>query len=126
MNLRSVSARLRMGLLAIFRRHSFVPAQTSLPEPQTQLLRALLCGDTLKSHRYLEGGKEYRLHPLNGEATRVQAQLVRSLEEKGFLLSNQKFPAATLILTEQGRRAAQEANDAAGASPTSSNLVAIP
>ena len=126
MNLRDATVLLRMSIGVIFRRRPITPALAFLSAAETRLLQAILSGDTLKSHRYLEGGKEHRLHPLNGEATRVQAQLVRSLEEKGFLLSNQKFPAATLILTERGRRTAQEANEAAEASPTSSNLVAIP
>ena len=96
-----------MNLRALFRPRSFASARLSAP--QTRLLRALLRGHTLKSHRYLNGGKEYRLHPLNGAARPAPAHLVRSLEEKGYLLSNHKFPAATLMLTARGRRAAQTA-----------------
>ena len=102
-----------MNLRAVFRRRSTASDHTVLSAPQTNLLLALLSGDTLKSHRYLDGGKEYRLHPLNGEATPVEPQVVRSLEDNGCLLSNQKFPAATLILSDRGRRAAQTAQDAA-------------
>ena len=98
-----------MNPRAIFRRHAVASTSASLSASQLKLLHALLCGHTLKSHRYIDGGKEYRLHPLNGEANSVPGQVVRSLEEKGFLLSNQKFPAATLILSEKGRRTAYEA-----------------
>ena len=112
-----------MNLPAIFRRRSFVTESTPLSAPQTHLLLALLAGATLKSHRYLDGGKEYRLHPLNGEPTPVLAQVVQTLAELGFLLSNQKFPAATLLLTERGRRAAQAAHDAAESPPDNRVLV---
>ncbi|MDE0312026.1 MAG: hypothetical protein OXI52_07150 [Caldilineaceae bacterium] len=72
---------------------------------QKLILRSLLDGATLKSHRYLDGGKEYRLHPLCGDAAQVPEQEVRGLEERGLLLSNHKFPAATLYLSRHGRRA---------------------
>ena len=72
---------------------------------QKQVLRSLLHGATLKSHRYLDGAKEYRLHPLCGDATQVPENEVQGLEERGLLLSNHKFPAATLYLSQHGRRA---------------------
>ena len=102
-----------MNLRSILRRRSNSPIRKSLSAPQMQILLAVLAGATLKSHRDVDGGKEYRLHPLNGDAFDVQGQVVRSLEERGYLLSNQKFPAATLILSQNGRRVAQDAQDAA-------------
>ena len=78
---------------------------------------AVLAGATLKSHRDVDGGKEYRLHPLDGDAVGVPGRVVRSLEERGYLLSNQKFPASSLILSLSGRHAAQEAREATGSKP---------
>ena len=126
MSVRTIASRLRTGLCAIFRRQSPALALTypSFSAQQTNVLQALLCGDTLKSHRYFDGGKEFLLHRLNGDATSVSAQVVRSLEENGCLHSNQKFPAATLMLTERGRQAAQEVKDATETPSTSRILVA--
>ena len=98
-----------MNLRSILRRRANAPTRNSLSALQERLLLAVLSGATLKSHRDVDGGKEYRLHPLNGELSIVPGQVVRSLEERGYLLSNQKFPAATLILSQSGRRVAQEA-----------------
>ena len=105
MILRSTAAKLRMRLLAAngtLRRHS---PQRGLTTTQKHILRSLLDGATLKSHRYLDGEKEYRLHPLCGNATQVPLQDVQGLVERDLLLSNQKFPAATLYLSQHGRKA---------------------
>ena len=128
MNLRAAVARLRLpiDLGAVLRWRSRNSDRASLSEPQTRLLRALLCGCTLKSHRDIDGGKDYRLHPLRGGAVPVSAQVVLSLQERGFLQSNQKFPAATLLLTERGHCAALSAQDAADASPTTGEFHATP
>jgi hypothetical protein len=74
---------------------------------QAQLLLALLTGSTLKSHRYLDGVKVFQLHSLEGEAVLVQKQVVDTLQAQGLISSNQKFPAATYSLTEQGRELAR-------------------
>ena len=78
----------------------------ALTGEQGRVLRAMASGWTLKAHRDLEGGKIYRLHPLDGEAKVVRAELVQELVARGLLDSNKKFPAATFWLTEPGRRAA--------------------
>lgn len=71
---------------------------------EVKILCALANGYTLKSHRYLDGTKVYQLHPLEaGPAETVQKRLVDSLQRQGLISSNQKFPAATYSLTEQGR-----------------------
>lgn len=106
-----------MNLSTLLRRRSNSPTYNSLSPPQKNLLLAVLAGAALKSHRDLDGGKEYRLHPLNGVAVNVSGQVVRSLEARGLLLSNQKFPAATLILSQIGRRLAQEEQSAARSKP---------
>ena len=102
MILRAAAARLSVCLRTVIGRNLLRSPQSDFSPSQTRLLHALLRGDTLKSHRYLDGGKEYRLHPLNDEAVGVPPQDVRLLEDRGLLLSNQKFPAATLIPVRKG------------------------
>jgi hypothetical protein len=77
-----------------------------LSKAESNLLHALLKGDTLKSHRYLDGTKIYQVHSLEGRVEPVQKRLVETLQKHGFITSNQKFPAATYLLTEQGRAVA--------------------
>jgi hypothetical protein len=74
-----------------------------LSEKQKEILRLMQNGWTLKSHRYLDGQKIYRLHALNGEVIDLLDNIVEPLIEQGLLQSNQKFPAATFLLTPQGR-----------------------
>lgn len=105
MILRSTAAKLRDGLLAANMTLRHTSPQNRLTTTQKHILRSLQDGATLKSHRYLNGGKEYRLHPLCGDATRVPVQEVQRLEVQGLLLSNHKFPAATLYLSKHGRQA---------------------
>jgi len=66
------------------------------------LLQAMVQGNTLKSHRYLDGCKVYRLHPLVGQYQEVQPSLVRFLYQRGLIDSNKKFPSATYWLTQKG------------------------
>jgi hypothetical protein len=69
-----------------------------------ELISRLAEGRTLKSHRYLDGRKEYRLHPLGaGQAIAVAGETVRQLQQKRLIHSNMKFPAATYLLTERGQ-----------------------
>jgi hypothetical protein len=70
---------------------------------QIELLQALATGQTLKSHRDVEGHKEYRRHTLDGQSTRVAWADVEALQTAGLIDSNKKFPAATYWLTERGR-----------------------
>lgn len=72
---------------------------------QRQLLQAIGAGWTLKSHRYLDGEKHYRLHSLDGKVVEVPAGVVERLLSQNFIYSNQKFPAATFGLTDKGREA---------------------
>ena len=105
MILRSTAARLRMSLLAANGSLRRPPPKRGLTTTQKHILRSLLDGATLKSHRYLDGEKEFRLHPLCGNATQVPLQEVRGLVERDLLLSNHKFPVATLYLSQHGRQA---------------------
>ena len=74
-----------------------------LTSAQVELLRAIADGQTLKSHRDLEGHKEYRLHTLDGQSTLVAWEDVAALQSAGLIDSNKKFPAATYWLTDSGR-----------------------
>jgi hypothetical protein len=74
-----------------------------LTSAQVELLQAITTGLTLKSHRDLEGRKEYRLHALDGHSTLVPWEDVEALHSAGLIDSNKKFPSATYWLTEAGR-----------------------
>ena len=74
-----------------------------LTDPQKAVLAALLEGWTLKSHRTLDGQKAYRLHALTGEIVEVADGVVDDLAAAALIQSNQKFPAATYLLTDRGR-----------------------
>ena len=78
-----------------------------LSKTQQKLLYALITGSTLKSHRYLDGRKITQLHPLAGPAETVRWSTVQVLIDRGLIDSNKKFPAATYLLTEQGRQVAE-------------------
>jgi len=90
---------MRIALSRLFRRNR-------LTAPQQAVLAALLEGWTLKSHRTLDGQKAYRLHALDGEVIEVADGVVDSLAAAKILQSNQKFPAATYLLTQKGQNAA--------------------
>jgi len=77
--------------------------RTHLTDPQNELLRALLDGWTLKSHRTLDGQKAYRLHGLHGEEVEIADAVVDGLSAVDLIQSNLKFPAATYLLTNRGR-----------------------
>jgi hypothetical protein len=81
---------------------------TRLSRQQKRVLRTLAEGWTLKSHRYLSGVKVYRLHALDGRSQIVPRRVIAALREGGLLFSNQKFPAATYLLTPKGRQAAAQ------------------
>ncbi|HTP11906.1 MAG TPA: hypothetical protein VMP08_26820 [Anaerolineae bacterium] len=74
-----------------------------LTTAQIEILQAIATGLTLKSHRDLEGRKEYRLHALEGQSTLVAWADVAALQAAGLIDSNKKFPVATYWLTDRGR-----------------------
>ena len=115
---RTTAVRVGKSLLALLFRVIPNSPQKVLSPSQARLLRALLSGGTLKSHRYLDGTKEYLLHPLRGEAVQVPMQDVRRLEELDLLLSNHKFPSTTLFLSQRGRLAAVKEEKAFVAPPS--------
>jgi hypothetical protein len=82
-----------------------------LTAAQRRLLLAIAAGQTLKAHRDVDGGKEFRLHPADGRpAEAIARRTAEALYERGLIDSNKKFPAATFWLTEPGRRLAEAAS----------------
>jgi hypothetical protein len=82
-----------------------------LNDEQRRVLLALRQGSHLKVHRTLDGDKVCRLHSPavegNANVEEVLLTLVDALERGGFVQSNMKFPAATLLLTERGVQEAE-------------------
>lgn len=74
-----------------------------LTRNQKRVLLALSDGWTLKSHRDLAGRKMCQLHPLDGPSKRIPRRVIAALGQQRLIHSNQKFPAATYLLTEKGR-----------------------
>lgn len=74
-----------------------------LTEAEAAVLLAIGRGQTLKSHRDIDGHKVYRLHPLVGEAAELPYAVVQSLLHHNYLTTNQKFPAATFLLTSKSK-----------------------
>ena len=70
------------------------------------LLGRLAEGWTLKSHRTIEGEKNYRLYSPDGEAADIPFNQVQRLLHGRYLTTNQKFPAATFLLTTKGQKTA--------------------
>ena len=75
-----------------------------LSRAERALLEKLAAGAVLKVHRMLDGGKEYRLYPLDGAAVAVDGGLVDGLLQRNLLASNMKFPTAVFLPTEQAYR----------------------
>jgi predicted transcriptional regulator len=78
----------------------------ALNEESREILRALAGDHWLKSHRYLDGTKLFRLHGLDVHSREVSRQVVDALLSAGLISSNQKFPAATFTLTDEGHELA--------------------
>lgn len=78
-----------------------------LRRQEKEILAALVSGYQLKSHRYLDGQKEYTLHDTSTNATQpVHVATVDRLRDLGLIVGNMKFPAATYMLTTEGERVA--------------------
>jgi hypothetical protein len=72
------------------------------------LLRVMNGGGFLKSHREIDGTKQFLLHLQSGESTTIDPTVVRRLREGGLIDSNKKFPVATYWLTPAGLKKAKE------------------
>ena len=77
-----------------------------LSEPARRVLIALAEGIVLKSHRTMDGEKVYQLHVMDGSPLEtVELDVMELLKELHLIDSNKKFPAASYLLTDQGREA---------------------
>lgn len=76
-----------------------------------KILSALAEGATLKAHRTMDGVKYHCLHRLNGEIVPVAESAVALLESRGLVKSNMKFPAATYLLTDKGKKIVQQSSE---------------
>ena len=74
-----------------------------LSNDEIKLMVAIANGWTLKSHRYLDGEKVYKLWSPDGAEQEIPYRLVQSLLDKKQITTNQKFPAATFLLTTKGK-----------------------
>jgi hypothetical protein len=77
-----------------------------LSPAQARVLQGLIEGATLKIQRHLDGTKVYQLYPLEGPPETIQRTTVNYLQSQGLIDSNKKFPAATYLLTEKGKKIA--------------------
>lgn len=83
-----------------------------LSPSERSLLEQIAAGAVLKSHRDLDGSKRYRLYPVGAEvAESIEYNLVQGLLRKKLITTNQKFPAATFLLTNRGRAAIGKGGD---------------
>ncbi len=74
-----------------------------LTASERAILVAMSRGSLLRSHRYLDGQKMFRLHGLDGRWEPIAFNTVHRLREAGLIDSNKKFPVATFWLTEEGK-----------------------
>ena len=84
------------------KRHFPRLSRRKLSAEQKAILSALAEGDTLKSHRNIEGEKAYTLHALDGTTQPVSMDAVLGLRARRLVETNHKFPAATFLLTTSG------------------------
>lgn len=78
-----------------------------LGREEKSILRALVSGYQLKSHRYMDGQKVYTLHNTSDDSTQpVPVASVERLRDLELIAGNMKFPAATYLLTAKGARVA--------------------
>ena len=80
-----------------------------LSDAHKHVLTALAEGIVLKGHRDIEGEKVYKLHAIDGsEIEEVAPDVMEFLKDYHLIHSNMKFPAASFLLTEKGRKIAEE------------------
>ncbi len=77
-----------------------------LTPTQLHVIRALAQGCALRSHRYLNGVKQFRLYEPGEKVTTVRSNTMAALERERLIYSNHKFPAASYTLTDRGKEAA--------------------
>lgn len=94
-----------LGLLNIFKKDWFL--RWRLNSADLELISQLSDGFNLKSHRYLDGAKNYKLYSPDGESREIEWKQVQKLLRLKIITTNQKFPAATFLLTNLGQSLAK-------------------
>lgn len=77
-----------------------------LSATQIKVIQALAQGCALRSHRYLDGVKVFRLYLPDEKTETVRSSTMEVLERGRFIYSNHKFPAASYTLTDRGKEVA--------------------
>ena len=94
-----------------------------MSDEQGQVLISLLKGSALRSHRDIDGNKQFLLHDDAGQ-TAITMQTVETLRRNRLIETNHKFPSATFLLTGKGRELAQQLSGEEGANSVgASNFV---
>ena len=91
-----------MGLLRIIKRMRWF-LRWRLSTADLELINRLSDGFNLKSHRNLEGEKNYVLYSPDGDQVNLNWKQVQKLLRLKIITTNQKFPAATFLLTNLGQ-----------------------
>ncbi|MBP7998600.1 MAG: hypothetical protein KA314_07105 [Chloroflexi bacterium] len=73
---------------------------------QARIIRGLAQGWPLKSHRYLNGVKVFKLYHPDGTKETVRRTTMAVLTRDWLIYSNHKFPAAAYTLTDKGKEVA--------------------
>lgn len=84
--------------------------QWRLSSADHALMSKLSQGWTLKSHRNIDGEKRYALYDLDGGESAVDYAQVQKLLKLKIISTNQKFPAATFLLTNLGQTLTKNKN----------------
>ena len=79
----------------------FRPRPTAI---ELALLQKIAAGYLLKSHRDIDGQKVYKLWSPAGVEEIVPYPLVQQLLSQKLITTDQKFPAATFLLTSKGKK----------------------
>lgn len=74
-----------------------------LSPTQLHVIRALAQGCALRSHRFLDGEKVFKLYLPGERVETVRSSTVAVLERERLIYSNHKFPAAAYTLTDKGK-----------------------
>ena len=74
-----------------------------LSTTQIEVIQALAQGRALRSHRYLDGVKQFKLYGPGEKVVTLRSTTMAVLERERLIYSNHKFPAASYTLTDRGK-----------------------
>jgi len=89
-----------------------------LTTAEESILIAMFQGCSVRSHRDIEGNKQYLLHLNETDPPRpIDPKIVPHLRELRLIETNHKFPASTYLLTGKGNQLATKLADGNGSNP---------